>query len=51
LQVLERTYCAETIESATAALEGIDNIQGSDSLALGVFSVGDRVTDNLESKG
>jgi len=29
------------------ALEGIDNIHGSDSLPLGMFSVGDSITDDI----
>ena len=36
----------ETIEGTALALEGIDDIERSDSLALGVFSVGDSVTDD-----
>jgi hypothetical protein len=29
------------------SLEGIDNIHGSDSLPLGVFGVGDSITDDI----
>ena len=33
------------------SLEGIDNIEGSDGLALGVFRVCDRVADNTFKEG
>lgn len=36
----------EAVEGAALTLEGVDNVHGSDGLALGVISVGDRVTDN-----
>ena len=42
---------AETIESAALSLEGIDNIEGGDGLALGVLSVGDGVTDDTLEEG
>lgn len=42
---------AETIESAALSLEGIDNIEGGDGLALGVLSVGDGVTDDTFEEG
>ena len=38
---------SESVESAALTLEGIDDIHGSDSLPLGVFSVGDRITDDV----
>jgi hypothetical protein len=37
----------ESIEGSALSLEGIDNIHGSDSLPLGVFSVGDSITDDI----
>ena len=33
------------------SLECIDNIEGGDSLALGVFSVGDGITDDRLEEG
>ena len=38
---------AETVDGAALALEGIDNVEGSDGLALGVLSVGDSVADDV----
>jgi hypothetical protein len=44
---IDKRLRAETVQGAALALEGIDNVERSDSLALGVFSVGDRVADNV----
>ena len=41
----------ETIQGAALALQGIDDVQGGDSLALGVLSVGDGVTDDTLEEG
>jgi hypothetical protein len=41
----------ETVEGTALALEGVDNIEGGDSLALGVLSVGDSVTDDTLEEG
>jgi hypothetical protein len=38
---------SESVQSAALTLEGIDNIHGSDSLPLGVFGVGDGITDDV----
>ena len=38
---------AKAVEGSSLALEGIDNIEGGDSLALGVLGVGDGVTDDV----
>ena len=38
---------AEAIEGAALPLQGIDHIHGSDSLPLGVLSVGDSVPDDV----
>jgi hypothetical protein len=32
---------AEAVKSAALTLEGVDDVEGSDGLALGVLSVGD----------
>ena len=37
----------EAVESPALALEGIDNVHGSDRLALGVFGVGDGIPDDV----
>jgi hypothetical protein len=37
---------AETVEGAALALEGVDDVEGRDRLALGVLGVGDRVADD-----
>ena len=39
----------ETVESPARPLQGIDDIEGGDGLALGVLSVGNRITDDLMS--
>ena len=41
----------ETVQSAALALEGIDNVEGCDGLALGVLGVGDSVTDDTLEEG
>ena len=38
---------SEAIESASLSLEGVDDIEGSDSLSAGVLSVGDCVSDDV----
>ena len=35
----------ETVEGTALALEGVDDVEGGDGLALGVLGVGDGVTD------
>jgi len=41
----------ETVKGAALALEGVDDVEGGDSLALGVLSVGDGVTDDTLEEG
>ncbi len=41
----------ETVQSAALSLEGIDNIERGDSLAFGVFCVGDSVADDTLEEG
>ena len=38
---------AETVQGASLALQGVDDVHGGDSLALGVLGVGDSVTDDV----
>ena len=42
-----RFLVAETVKGLSSTLEGVDNVEGSDSLSLGVLSVGDRVSDDV----
>lgn len=42
---------AEAVQSATLSLQGIDDVQAGDGLALGVFGVGDGVTDDALKEG
>ena len=41
----------ETVQSAALSLESVDNIEGGDSLSLGVLSVGDSVSDDTLEEG
>ena len=38
---------AEAVEGTALAFQGIDHIHGSDGLPLGVFGIGDSVTDDI----
>jgi len=54
VKVIEkREVClaTETVEGTALALEGVDNIEGGDCLALGVFSIGDCITDDALEEG
>lgn len=46
-----RTVCsnltAESVQSASLALQGVHNVHGRDSLPLGVLSVGDSIADDV----
>lgn len=42
---------SETVEGAALALEGVDDVEGGDGLALGVLGVGDSVTDDTLKEG
>ena len=43
----DQRLCAETVEGSALAFEGVDDVERGDGLALGVFGVGDRVTDDV----
>ena len=43
-----KTLSTETVEGTARALECVYDVERSDSLALRVFCVGDRVADDLE---
>merc|ERR1740131_110935 len=44
---LQTSLTSKSIQSTSLPLESIHNIHGSDSLPLGVFSVGDSVSDHV----
>jgi len=45
------TLTTETVKSAALALKGVDNVERSDGLALGVLSVGDGITNDTLEEG
>jgi hypothetical protein len=45
-----RSLTTESIKGSSLALECVYDIERSDSLSLGVFSVGDCITDNVLEK-
>lgn len=48
---IEVCLTAETVQGTALALQSVDDIERRDSLALGVLSVGDGVTDNTLQEG
>jgi len=46
-----RHLTTKTVESTALALECVDNVEGGDSLALGVLGVGDGITDDALEEG
>lgn len=46
-----KSLTTETVQSAALSLESIDDIEGGDSLSLGVFGVGDGVSDDTLKEG
>ena len=42
---------AEAVEGTALSLEGVDNVERCDGLALGVLGVGDGVTDDTLEEG
>jgi hypothetical protein len=44
---MTRRLSTETVEGSALSLQGVDDIEGSNSLPLGVFGVGDRVSDDV----
>jgi len=46
-----RRLATEAVEGAALALEGVDNVERGDGLALGVLGVGDGVTDDTLEEG
>ena len=46
-----RCLTTETVEGTALALEGVDNVEGGDGLALGVLGVGDGIPDDALEEG
>ena len=44
---MRRCLTSESVQGTSLPLEGIDDIHSGDSLPLGVFGVGDSVTDDV----
>ena len=38
---------AEAVEGLSLSFQGVDDVKSSDCLSLGVFGVGDRISDNI----
>jgi hypothetical protein len=51
IQVAWQRLTTETVEGSALALEGVDNVQRGDSLALGVLSVGDGIANDTLEEG
>ena len=49
--VNEMRLTTETVESPSLTLEGVDDVEGGDGLALGVLGVGDGVTNDTLEEG
>lgn len=43
----KKDLTAETIQSTSLPLEGVDDVHGRDGLPLGVFGVGDGISDDV----
>lgn len=50
-QCRRTTLTTETVQGAALALEGVDDVEGGDGLALGVLGVSNSVTDNALKEG
>ena len=46
-----RDLSAESVDGSALSLEGVNNVEGGDSLPAGVFGVGDRVADYSLEEG
>lgn len=46
-----RRLTTETVEGAALPLQGVDDVEGGDSLALRVLGVGDGITDDALEEG
>ena len=44
---MPQNLTSEAVECPSLPLQGIDDIESSDGLPLGVFSVGDGITDDI----
>jgi hypothetical protein len=50
-QVAWQSLTTETVEGSALALEGVDNVERGDGLALGVLSVGDGIANDTLEEG
>ena len=48
---MRENLTTETVDGTALALEGVDDIEGGDGLALGVLGVGDGITDDTLEEG
>lgn len=46
-----RCLTTETVEGTSLPLEGVDDVERGDGLALGMLSVGDSITDDALEEG
>jgi hypothetical protein len=51
IQVAWQRLTTETVEGSALTLEGVDNVERGDGLALGVLSVGDGIADDTLEEG
>jgi hypothetical protein len=51
IQVAWQRLTTETVEGSALALEGVDNVERGDGLALGVLGVGDGIADDTLEEG
>jgi hypothetical protein len=49
--VKRRNLATETVKGTALALECVDDIEGGDSLSLGVFGVGDGIANDTLKEG
>jgi hypothetical protein len=47
VNIVAQNSASETVEGTSLSLESVDDVEGSDGLSLGVFSVHDGVTDDV----
>ena len=47
LKTNKKSLASKAVQSAALTLQSVDNVHGSDSLSLGVLSVGDCITDDV----
>lgn len=48
---MKKYLTTETIKGTALSLQSVDDIEGSDGLALGVFGIGDSITNDTLEEG